>query len=76
MQITTITFRRKVNSGNFESFDVEATATLAPEDQPGSAAAYLQSFVDTVCNDRLDTLRKPGTRAGKDAGEFPFDEPR
>jgi hypothetical protein len=72
--INMITFRRKVNSGNFESFDVEAMISVAGDttDAEAQAAAdRLQAFVDHVCNTRMDTLRRPGAHGGKDAPEFP-----
>jgi putative lipoic acid-binding regulatory protein len=32
MEIKEITFRRKFNLGNYESMDIELTATIGPED--------------------------------------------
>jgi hypothetical protein len=71
VQITTITFRRKVNTGQYESFDVEATVAVADGERPDGPAAYLQSFVDEVCLERIERLRRPGARGGTEAPEFP-----
>lgn len=69
--ITQIAFRRKVNCGNFESFDVEAAAAVIDGDDPDTAAIILQRFVDRVCADRVDILQRPGRQGGLDVGELP-----
>jgi hypothetical protein len=71
VDINSITFRRKVNTGNFESFDVEATATSVVAEDAKAAARALQAYVDQLCNERVEALRHPGARGGKDAPEFP-----
>lgn len=70
LQITSITFRRKCNTGNFESFDIEASAHLGDDVGPRSAALQLQAFVDLLCNERIEALRQPGRRGGVEAPEF------
>jgi hypothetical protein len=76
MEITSITFRRKCNTGQFESFDVEATAAVPYGADAVEMGRHLQAYVDQVCQERIQLLRKPGAKGGVDAGEFPFDEPR
>lgn len=75
MEITSITFRRKVNSGNFESFDIEATAAVSANHDARAVALALQAYVDELCQQRAEALRHPGRRGGTDAGEFPWAEP-
>lgn len=65
--IVSVSYRRKVNTGNFESFDVEATCNCGERDA-GDAARELRAFVDTICLDKLDAIRR-GRLAAPDASD-------
>lgn len=63
MTITEITFTRKCNTGNFESFDLAATARLEANDSPTVAAETLQTYVDTLCVERAERQKaKPWSK--------------
>ena len=64
MQITTATYRRKVNTGNDESFDFEMTCTLEQGDTPGDVAAYLGEVVADCCREEFRRM-KMGGRGGR-----------
>ena len=74
--LTSITFKRTVNTGSFENFAVEATMAMNAADtaQAKEHAEQLQAFVDTLCQERVDRGKR-GKRGGMDAGELIDDLP-
>ena len=71
MKITQVTFRRHVNTGDYTSFEIEATATLpegSDQHDERAVALALQTYVDSLCTERLDAGKR-GARGGKDVGE-------
>lgn len=69
--ITSITYRRKVNTGNFESFDVEATCACGERDAY-EHAGYLRSFVDTICLEKLAAIRRGALDTHDASDELPI----
>lgn len=69
--IISLTFRRKVNTGNFESFDLEATANCGARDA-GKTMIALQAFVDEHCNNRSEHIRRARLRREQPDEELPI----
>lgn len=69
-RITQVTYRRTCNTGNFDNFVIEAMATVEEGEHPRHVSMVVQSYVDTLCQERIDA-RQRGVRGGHDVGEVP-----
>lgn len=73
MTITSITYRRLINTGNYENLTFEMSATVAPEEDIAVAAMELRATVHAAIRDALE--RRPGLYRGDWPDLFPRDEP-
>ena len=52
MEIKEVSFRRKFNLGNYESMDIELTATIGPEDDVNEVVKALDKKTVEIRNKR------------------------
>ncbi len=57
MTVTTITYRRLCNTGDYENFAIEMTAAVGPDEQPADAAAALRDA--GACGHPREIERRP-----------------
>lgn len=72
MTVTTITYARLVNVGQYENFRIEMTADLAPGEDAGQAAAALRDQVHAAIREEL--IRRDAWK-GSWPDLFPEDDP-
>lgn len=52
MEITEVSFRRKFNLGNYETMDIELTATVGPEDDVNEVVKALDKKTVQIRNSK------------------------